>query len=137
MAILLNEAWHSAEVLFGCVSSKILWIKEKGLSDEEAKERCMEVYRDEKRKVKRFIYQSKKKVNEQFGRKKNEYVNGNRKLFLKEVSNAKGGKVESCMRKNDGNGRLAQEEDDVRKIWKEYFEGLYNIDTQEQVAVPM
>ena len=39
----------------------------------------------EKRKVKRCIYQSEKKVNEQFGRKMNEYVNGNRKLFCKEV----------------------------------------------------
>ena len=28
-------------------------------SDEEAKERCMEMYREEKRKVKRCIYQSK------------------------------------------------------------------------------
>ena len=37
--------------------------------DEEAKERCMESYREEKRKVKRCIYQSKKKVNVQFGMK--------------------------------------------------------------------
>ena len=35
----------------------------------------------EKRKVKKYIYQSKKKVNEQFGRKINEDVNGNRELF--------------------------------------------------------
>ena len=38
----------------------------------------------------------------------NEDVNGNRKLFWKEVSNVKGGKVESCIRIRDGNGRLAQ-----------------------------
>ena len=67
----------------------------------------------------------------------NENVNGNRKLFWKEVSNAKGGKVESCSRIKDGNGRLAQEESEMRKIWKEYFEDLYIIDTQEQVAVHM
>ena len=30
-------------------------------SDEEAKERCMEAYREEKRKVKRCMYQSKRK----------------------------------------------------------------------------
>ena len=53
-------------------------------SNEEAKERCMEAYREEKRKVKRYLYQSKKKVNEQFGRKRNEDVNRNRKLFWKE-----------------------------------------------------
>ena len=65
----------------------------------------------------------------------NEDVNRNRKLFWKEVSNAKGGKVESWRRVKDGNGRLAQGEDKARKIWKKYFEELYNVDTQEQVAV--
>ena len=37
----------------------------------------------------------------------------------------------------DRNGRLVQGEDEVRRIWKEYFENLYNVDTQEQVAVHM
>ena len=50
------------------------------------------------------------------------------------MSNAKGGKVESCSRIKDGNGRLAQGEEEFRIIWKEYFEDLYNIDTQEQVT---
>ena len=39
--------------------------------------------------------------------KKSDDVNGNRKLFWKEVSSAKGGRVESCSRIKDGNGRLA------------------------------
>ena len=29
----------------------------------------------------------------------------------------------------DGNGRLGRGDDEVRRIWKEYFEDLYNIDT--------
>ena len=37
-----------------------------------------------------YIYQNKKKLNEQFGRKMNEDVNGNKNLFWKEVSNVKG-----------------------------------------------
>ena len=72
--------------------------------DEDAKERCME-----KRKVKRCIYHRKEKVNEHLGRKMNQGVNGNKKLFWKEVSKANGGKVESCCRIKDGNGRLALE----------------------------
>ena len=40
-------------------------------SNEETKQGCMEVYREEKKKVKRCIIQTKKKVNEQFGRKMN------------------------------------------------------------------
>ena len=34
-----------------------------GAEDEHTKEKCMEAYREEKRKVKRCIYQSKKEVN--------------------------------------------------------------------------
>ena len=67
----------------------------------------MQAYREEKRKVKRRIYQSKKKVNEQFERKTNEDVNGNRKLFWKDVKRWKGRKVESCSKLKDGNGRVA------------------------------
>ena len=47
------------------------------------------------------------------------------------------GRVESCSRVKDRNGRLAQVEDELRKIWKEYFEDVQNINTQEEVAVHM
>ena len=47
----------------------------------------MEPYREEMRKVKRCIYQNKKKVNEEFGKKMNQDVNRKKKLFWKEVSN--------------------------------------------------
>ena len=77
----------------------------------------MEAYRHGKRKVKRCIILSKEKVNEQFGGRMNENMNRNRKLFWKEVSNAKGGKKESCSRVKDGN-EVAQGEGKARKIWK-------------------
>ena len=108
-----------------------------GARDEDARGRYLEVYKGEKRKVKRYINQSKEEVQEQFGRKMNQDVNGNRKLFWKEVSKANGGKVENSNRIKDGNGRLVLEEAEVQMIWKEYYEDLYNIDTYEQVAVHM
>ena len=46
----------------------------------------------------------------------NEDVNGNRKLYWKEVNNVKGGKVESCNRIKAGKGRLTQREDEVGRI---------------------
>ena len=49
--------------------------------DEDARETCLEVYKEVKRKVKICIYQSKKEVQEQYGRKMNQDVNENRKLF--------------------------------------------------------
>ena len=51
--------------------------------------------------------------------------------------NGKREKMKGCSRIKDENGRLAQGKDEVSKIWKEYFEDLYNIDTQEQVAFHM
>ena len=74
-----------------------------GARDEDAKDRCIEVYKEETRKVKSCIYHSIKEVNEKYRRKMNEDVDGNRKLFWKEVSNGKGGMVESCSRIKDGN----------------------------------
>ena len=67
----------------------------------------------------------------------NQDVNGNRKLFWKGLSKVNGGKVENHSRIKDGNGRLALEEVEVRRFWKENFEDFYNIDTQELVAVHM
>ena len=45
-----------------------------------------------------------------------------------------GRKEENCSRIKDGNGRLAVGKDEVQRMWKDYFEGFYNIDAQEQVA---
>ena len=82
------------------------------------------LHKEEKRKVKRCIFQSKKEVQEQFGRKMNEDLNGNRKLFCKAVSKVNGGKGKISNKIKDGNGRLLLEETEIRRIWKEYYEDL-------------
>ena len=48
----------------------------------------------------------------------NQDVNGNGKLFWKEVSKANVGKVKSCSRIKDGNERLALGEAEALRIWK-------------------
>ena len=53
--------------------------------------------------------------------KMNQDVKGNRKLFWKEVSKANRGKVEICSTIKDRNGRVALEEVEVGKIWKEFL----------------
>ena len=63
-----------------------------------------------------YISEQKKEVDEHFGRKMNQDVNGNRKLFCKDVSKANGENMENCNRIKDENGRLALEEVEVRKI---------------------
>ena len=59
----------------------------------------------------------------------NENVNGNRILFCKDVSKANGGKVENSIGIKNGIGRLVLEEAEVRRIWKECYEVLFNINT--------
>ena len=66
----------------------------------------MEVYKEEKIKVKRC----KKEVQEQFGRKMNQEVNGNKKCFWIEVCKTSGGKVENYSRIKNGKMKLALEE---------------------------
>ena len=48
-----------------------------GTRNEDVRERCLEAYKEEKRKDKRCIHQSKNEVQEQFGRKMNQDMNGN------------------------------------------------------------
>ena len=84
-----------------------------GVMDEIEKERCKDINKEEKRRVKRYIYQSKKEVNEQFGEMMNYDANGIVKFFLKEVGNVNGGKVANCIRIKEKSGKLAVGEEDV------------------------
>ena len=53
------------------------------------------------------------------------------------MSKGNGGKEDSWSRIKNLNGNLELGEKEVRRIWKDYFEDLYNIDTQGKVAVRM
>ena len=107
-----------------------------GPKDEMQKKNVWKFTIKKREKVKRCINQSRKEVQEQFGRKINQDANGNREFFWKEVSETNDGKVE--LQKNKGwKLKIVLEETEVRRIWKEYFEDPYNIDTQEHVAVHM
>ena len=50
------------------------WKEVLGARDEDARERCLEVYKEEKRKVKMCVCQNKE-VNEEFRRKINKNLN--------------------------------------------------------------
>ena len=54
-----KSVWLNDEIKAVGWGKEATW-KVLATSDEETKERCMEVYREEKRKVKRCIYQRKK-----------------------------------------------------------------------------
>ena len=73
--------WWNDQIKAAVKRREDAWKEVLGSRDKDAGERCLEVYKEEKRKVKRCIYQSKNEVQEQFGMKKNQDVNGNKKLF--------------------------------------------------------
>ena len=55
-----ESVWWNDEVKAAVRRMEAAWKEVLTASDEEAKERSMESYREEKRKVKRYIYHSKK-----------------------------------------------------------------------------
>ena len=70
------------------------------------RKKVMIIYREERRKTKRCISRRKREVNEQFGKKMNEDIQGNKKLFWKEVRKVgkeSNGNLSNIM---NGNGSL-------------------------------
>src|SRR5678815_3507979 len=76
----VNSEWWNEEVIQAVKSKKEAWLNVLKANDEVSKERCLEVYKEEKR-TKRCIRRRKEEVNEQFGRRMNGDLQGNRKLF--------------------------------------------------------
>ena len=91
LVLLRGKRVESAREVFGSVRvggkspkndkvKAVIKRKVLGARDEDAKERCVEAYKGEKREVKKkyiYKYQSLKEVNEQFERKMNQDVNEN------------------------------------------------------------
>ena len=118
----LKSVWWNDQVKSAVKRKEDGWKEVLGARDEDVRE---SLQRGKEREVKRCIYYSRKEVQEQFGRKMNQDVNRNRKLFWKEVNKVNRGTGENFKRIKDGNGRLILEEVEVRRIWKEYYEALY------------
>ena len=64
----------------------------------------------------------------QFRGKMNEDIDRDRKLFWKKMNNLNGRKDESSCRKRMKMG-LELGEDELRRIWKDYLQNLYYMDT--------
>ena len=96
---------------------------------ETARERCITVYKKKREGYKPYI------PGENFGRKMNEDLGRDIKLFWKEVGKMNGRKVKRCIIIKEGNGKIGLGEDIVRITWKEHFTDLNNMNTKDQVAV--
>ena len=63
-----QSVWWSNEIKAAVRRKEAAWKGVLAASDEEAKERCMKVYKEEKRKVKRYIKAKRKEMNNLEGR---------------------------------------------------------------------
>jgi hypothetical protein len=129
-----SELWNE-EVKQAVESKREAWLNVLKAKDEISKESCMEVYREERRKTKRCISGRKREVNEQFGRKMNEDVKGNKKLFWKEVRKVGKERNGNLSNIKNRNGTLVTDEAEVRKVWRDYFENLHKVGSNEEVIV--
>ena len=73
-----QRVWWNDQVKAAVKRKEDAWKEMLGARDEDAREMCLEVYKEKKGKIKRCIYRSKEEVQEQFGRKMNQEVKGNR-----------------------------------------------------------
>jgi hypothetical protein len=129
-----SEIWCD-EVKQAINRKKEAWLKVLQAKDEILKERYMEEYKEERRKTKKCINKRKKEVNEQFGRKMNGDVQGNRKLFWKEVKKIKKDNKVNLQKIMDRNGTFVTDDLDVRRVWREHFESLHNVGGSDEVIV--
>src|SRR5678816_1679135 len=130
-----NSEWWNEEVKKAVKNKKEAWLNVLKANDEVSKERCLEFYKEEKRNTKRCIRRRKQEVNEQFGRRMNEDIQGNRKLFWKEARKVKNENKGNLLRIMNRDGAFVTDEMDVRGVWKEHFENLHNINSNDEVIV--
>ena len=101
---------------------------------EDIKERRSE-YKSWNRKVKDLVNESKRKVDEEFGRKLSEKLFENEKLFCKEVKRKRGGVGGMSVRVKREDGVLVSSREEVKEVWKRHFECLMNAKTEGEAVM--
>lgn len=91
-----------------------------------------EIYKRQRTAVKEMIASAKRRAWEEFGEKMERDSKGNQKLFFRVLKNLRRGK-QGCMgRVRDRQGRIVNEEEEIMKRWREYFEELLNVEDDQQ-----
>ena len=92
-------------------------------------------YKDVRKEVKRAVRRAKRDANERWGMKLAEDFSSNKKMFWREVKRSrKGGEVvEECVK--DANGNVLSASGEVCERWKEYFDGLLNVDDGRRAQI--
>ena len=131
-----GSAWWTSEVKGAVEEKKKAYdrVIEKNVPVEVKRKRKQE-YKLCKGKVKQVIKESKEKVDDEFGRKLSEKFNENKKLYWKEVKKERGGCKSGSDKVKDKEGNVLSEREAVKGRWKEYFEGLMNVENKKAAVV--
>ncbi len=101
----------------------------------EVKAREKSEYKKWKKKVRELIEESKRRVDEEFGRKLSQNFCKNKKLSWKEVKKVRGGERGGGVRKRGEDGELVGGESELKGIWKGYFDQLMNSKAEGKAVV--
>ncbi len=102
---------------------------------EEVKARRKSEYKEWKKRVRRLIEESKRKVDEEFGTKLSQNFSENKKVFWIEVKKVRGRERSGNVRMKGENGELVRGVSKLKGVWKGYFEQLMNNDTEGEAVV--
>lgn len=101
----------------------------------EIKRKRKAEYRSWNPKVKELIRESKKRVDEEFGRKLSEKFSENKKLFWKEIKKERWGEECGSVRMKREDGVLVGSKDEAGGVWKRHFDRLMNGRTEGEAIV--
>ena len=104
------------------------WMQKKG-------RRLWEVYKEKRNECRRIVRREKRGAKWRWGKKLHETFVRDRRMFWKEAGKARKGekRMEECVK--DMNGQLIVESGKVRERWKEYFDGLLNVEDGREAEV--
>ena len=94
-----------------------------------------ERYKECKRRAMRAVRFAKARADERWGRKLTEDVQGNKRMFWKEVKKTRKGPSRKEERVKAADGRLLVEQEEVGRRWGEYFEGLLNVEEEGEPEI--
>lgn len=120
-------AWWNDSVQQAADEKKKAYLRVLDVSNQDIRKNLYDEYKERKKNAKGIVKASKEWFRIREGEKMQKDFESNRKLFWKWVRNVRqsGDKRLSAVLKC----RMAWEEEQVRKCWKNYFDGLYGRET--------
>lgn len=120
-----QTSWWTDEIKQQVKNKKKQWLKYLSSKIEVN----YQLYKEQRKTVKKLVKEAKEKSWEDFGTKLEKDSQGNQKLFYKVLKNLRSNKNPRTITIKNADGELLREEREIMGRWKEYFENLLNTET--------